>query len=80
MRKGGFARGGGGGGGLMGGKEGRVLVSCSRAPNYKGRKTAAYIPFSRGEFLDLDVKLLQSLKLHICLCGSLGQYAIHMFH
>ena len=29
-----------------------MLVSCSRAPNDKGRKTAAFISLSRGDFLD----------------------------
>lgn len=43
-------------GGVEERKGGRVLVSCSRAPNDKGSETAAFIPFSRGEFLDTDFK------------------------
>lgn len=43
-------------------------------------KTTSFIPLNRGEFLDTVFELLQSLKLHIRLCGSLEQYAIHMFH
>lgn len=57
---------------------GWMLVSCSRALIDKERKTRAFIPVCRKEFVDTVFKLLLGLKLHICLCGSLGQYAIHM--
>lgn len=56
-REGGAVRGSGGGRGeVEERKRGRVLVSCSRAPNDKGSETAAFIPLSRGEFLDTDYK------------------------